>query len=206
MQKILLIDDEPQIVQDILSLYGYDVNVETDGYSGIQHLMQDETSYDLVVLDINMPKMDGWNVLKAIRNGDACRNVPVMMLSSNDKEDSIVTGLRRGADEYLTKPVTPSRLLAHVESLFRRTQWETKASQKLIDPEVESKKEAMKLLTARETEILKHLVQGMSNQDIGKKLVISETTVKNHLAHIFKKLNVSNRTQAAYIAQKLNMC
>ena len=66
-------------------------------------------------------------------------------------------------------------------------------------------KSAISMLTQRESEILQYIVKGFTNQQIGEKLVISETTVKNHLAHIYRKLNVSNRTQAAFLAQKLNM-
>lgn len=206
MQKILLIDDEPQVIQDILYLYGYDVEIETDGYSGIQNIYSSGNDYDLVVLDLNMPKMDGWSVLKAIRGSKEHASLPVMMLSANDQEESVVTGLRRGADEYLTKPLSPSRLLAQIEAIFRRSQWDSERSGKDKDPELAGYEKSLKLLTVRENEILAHLVQGMSNSQIGEKLVISETTVKNHLAHIFKKLKVSNRTQAAYIAQKLNIC
>lgn len=205
IQKILLIDDEPRVTQDILALYGYDVVVCTDGYEGIQQLFATPKLFDMVILDINMPRMNGWTVLKIIRNGEECPNIPVVMLTSAVEEESLIAALRRGADEYLTKPISPSRLLAHVEAIFRRSSWEEKRNLDQFDPEAEALQASAKLLTQRENEILRYLIQGHSNQEIGQQLVISETTVKNHLAHIFKKLRVSNRTQAAYIAQKFNL-
>lgn len=204
MLKILLIDDEPKLIEDMLTIYGYEVDVARDGFSGLQKLYQSPNAYDVVLLDIQMPKMDGWATLKAIREGDECRNIPIIMLTCSDTEDALVSGLRRGADEYVTKPVTPKRLLAYIDAVMRRNRWEQDAVQKQQAKDVGTEN-AIELLTQRESEILKYIVQGFSNQQIGEKLVISETTVKNHLAHIYKKLNVANRTQAAFLAQKLKL-
>lgn len=176
-----------------------------DGYEGLQQLLSSDTGFEMVILDTELPKMDGNSVISAIRNGSECPNIPILVLASDASEETVVTTLRRGADKYLNKPISPSRLLANVESLFRRTQWASKSAGKMADPNLKFLQRSVKLLTVRESEILKYLVQGFSNQQIAERLVISETTVKNHLAHIFKKLNVKNRTQAAYIAQKLEM-
>jgi RNA polymerase sigma factor (sigma-70 family) len=206
MLKILLIDDEPKLLEDMLNMYGYTVKVATDGFSGLQTLLDTDERYDLVILDVQMPRMDGWAVLKTIRNGDKHANIPIIMLTSSDTEEALVTGLRRGADEYLTKPITPRKLFAYIDAIARRMQWESESSYKGSDEgDDNALHETINVLTQRETEILKHIVKGYSNQQIGEKLVISETTVKNHLANIYKKLNVSNRTQAAFLAQKLKL-
>jgi DNA-binding NarL/FixJ family response regulator len=203
MIKILLIDDEPKIVYDMLTLYGYDVSTAPDGLAGTQILLNTDNHFELVILDLHMPKLDGWAVLKAIRNSTECPEIPVIMLTSADNEDSIVSGLRRGADIYLTKPIAPKQLFAHIEALCRRSNWT--GGHDSQDKEDSKAKDTVKLLTQRESEILKCVVQGMSNQQIGEKLVISETTVKNHLVHIYKKLNVTSRTQAAFLVQKLKL-
>ncbi len=205
MIKILLIDDNPTIVRDMLTMFGYETDVAMDGFEGIQKLMDTKSDYDIVILDVHMPKMDGWAALKYIRNGEHRPNVPIIMLTSASEENSIIAGLRRGADEYLVKPIAPGKLLAHIEALTRRTQWESKAAEQLYDPEKEMMLGAFELLTSRERELLTYIAKGLSNSKIGDALSISETTVKNHLAHIFKKLNVSNRTEAAYVAQKLKV-
>ncbi len=202
MTSILLIDDEPDIVKDILFNYGYDVEVAYDALSGVQAMLKPGRRYDIVILDLQLPKMDGWSVLKAIREGDEHPEIPVIMLTSANTEHSMMSGLRRGADLYLTKPITPGVLLAQIEALMRRTHWDKKASQ---TPEQGDGNKSPDLLTPRETEILQYIVQGLSNQEIGTKLSISETTVKNHLANIYKKLEVSNRNQAAFMAQKLKL-
>ncbi len=203
MMKLLLIDDQPLVVKDMLSMFGYNVDIAEDGYEGIQKFAQND--YDLIILDVQMPRMDGWATLKYIRNGEQTPTIPIVMLTSLDDETSLVAGLRRGADEYLCKPITPGKLLAHIEAISRRSQWETKTNRHLNDPELDSIKSSFDLLTNRERELLQYIAKGCSNSKIGNELSISETTVKNHLAHIFKKLNVSNRTQAAYMAQKLSM-
>jgi two-component system NarL family response regulator len=205
MQTLLLIDAEPHVIQDMLTLYGYEVDVAADGYTGIQRFFQQKNRYDLIILDIQIPRMNGWSVLKTIRNSDENPYIPIITLLQNDVEEQIIASLRRGADACLVKPVKPSRLLANIEGILRRIQWTANSSRKQGDFASEQFASTISLLTPRENEILKLLVQGCSNQDISKRLVISETTVKNHLAHIFKKLKVSNRTQAAYMAQKLQM-
>lgn len=201
MHRILLIDDEPKIIEDMLSIYGYEVDVATDGLTGLQTVYNTEKPYDLLILDVQMPKMDGWAVLKSIREGSECPDIPIIMLTCMDNEELLVSGLRRGADQYLTKPITPKRLFAHIEAIARLS----RRGAKHQSNEDKSAKAALEVLTQREAEILQYIVQGFSNQAIGEKLVISETTVKNHLAHIYKKLNVSNRTQAAFLAQKLKL-
>lgn len=204
--RILLIDDEPKLIEDMLTVYGFEVEVALDGYMGLQTLMMSEKHFDIVILDVKMPKMDGWAVLKAIREGEECPDIPVIMLTCMDDEDLMVSGLRRGADKYLCKPITPKTLLAHIEAMIRRIQWENQAARRSKNGADNSEIQAsVDLLTHRETEILRYIIQGLSNQQISEKLVISETTVKNHLAHIYKKLNVANRTQAAFLAQKLKL-
>ncbi len=154
MQHLLLIDDQPTLISDMLRIYGYQVDVATDGFSGIQMLMKNESEYNLVILDLHMPKMDGWEVLKTIRNGSICPDIPIMMLTSADTEDDMVFGLRRGADVYLTKPISPKKLLAHLESFDRRNRWHQEAARKAIQSQEHSPQALLELLTQRENEIL----------------------------------------------------
>lgn len=203
--RILLIDDEPRFIEDILSAYGYPVETALDGLAGMQKLLSDPGAYDLVLLDVCMPVMDGWAVLKAIRSDGKTQHLPVVMLTNMTDEDALVAGLRRGADEYLTKPITPKRLLAHLEVVARRVRYQRQLSQHTENGGGGSSQDVLKLLTPRECELLRYVVQGHSNQQIAAALSISETTVKSHLAHVFKKLQVANRTQAAFLAQKLNL-
>ncbi|MBK8190743.1 MAG: response regulator transcription factor [Vampirovibrionales bacterium] len=202
--RILLIDDEPTVVRDTLDVFGYDVDVATDGYSGVHQLSTNPYGYSLIILDLNMPVMDGWATLKCIRQGHDNPTIPVLIMTSEDADSLAVNGLRRGADEYLVKPVPPATLLARVEAILRRVEW-TRESAQRADGKPDGLHESFHLLTPRERELLQFLARGYTNNRIGDTLGITETTVKNHLAHIFKKLKVSNRTEAAYIAQKLDV-
>jgi DNA-binding NarL/FixJ family response regulator len=142
--------------------------------------------------------------LQQIRNNPQTADTYIIMLTSDTEESSLIRGLRRGADDYLMKPLSPSRLLAHIAAIERRLEAAAisgKESGK-TNPE-NNHAELLQRLTQREKELLKLVVQGLSNQQVAEKLIISETTVKNHLASIYRKWDVSNRNQAAFIAQQL---
>lgn len=217
MQRVLLIDDEPRVVESILNLYGYQVEAANNSQLGMARVANTNAPpIDMVIMDVHMSGRASWDSLKKLREQESTRHVPIIVLTTprDNQEESLVTSLQAGADIYLTKPITPSKLIAHVEAIFRRVHGIKAPVASVAAPASKTPplasdpvpmRAAMRSLTPRETEILQLLVQGCSNQTIGKKLVISETTVKNHLAHVFKKLNVSNRTQAAFVVQQLDL-
>lgn len=201
--KILLIDDNPKYLKDVLPSYGYEVVVAENGMKGLQKLGNNEDSYDLIILDVVMPQMDGWETLKAMRSSNKTESVPVIMLTALDKEYQQISGLKFGADDYIVKPFTLPNLLARIEALLRRSKWKsdradiTKASLPFAADE------PIDELTAREKEVLSLVAKGASNQEIAEKLFVREVTVKTHLNNIFKKLNVTNRTQAVLLGMQL---
>ncbi len=101
MLNILLIDDEPNLIRDMLRIYGNDVELALNGIEGTQKLQGSTAGYDLIILDIVMPRMDGWEVLKYIRTNPVYLQIPVIMLTSCREDRSLVKGLHRGADIYL---------------------------------------------------------------------------------------------------------
>lgn len=116
--RVLVIDDDPiicELVEKLLGNWGYDVRSAADAAAGLRQLYAEQP--DVVVLDVNMPDMDGWQVLSRIRELD---DIPVLMLTANDGELDKVRGLRGGADDYLTKPFGQLELPARVEALMRR--------------------------------------------------------------------------------------
>lgn len=119
MMKILLIEDEPGIAAMIrrgLEAARYSVDTASDGTKGL--LMARENLYSLIVLDLMLPKVDGWRVCEELR---AARNrVPILMLTARDTVDDRVRGLELGADDYLPKPFDFKELLARVRALLRR--------------------------------------------------------------------------------------
>jgi len=119
--RILLIEDDPAIsnvVELNLKLDNYDVFLAADGEEGLN--MVKETNPDLIILDVMMPKMDGWQVLMQLKNEDKTKDIPVIMLTAIDDEQSKVIGLRGGADDYVPKPFSPLELAARVKVILNR--------------------------------------------------------------------------------------
>lgn len=201
--KILIIDDNPKYLADALPLYGYEVEVATDGIQGMKKLTSEKNDFDMVLLDVMMPNMDGWETLKTIRNNKRLENLPVIMITALNEEQKEISGLKFGADDYVVKPFILPNLLARIEALLRRSTWQ---KEKVNNVDLKFVQEGeIEPLTAREKEILKMVSQGASNNDIAEKLFVREVTVKTHLNSIFKKLKVKNRTQAVLLAMQMRI-
>ena len=201
--KILIIDDSPKYLADALPLYGYEVDVATDGMQGLKKLTSENSDYDMVLLDVMMPNMDGWETLKVIRVNKRLENIPVIMITALNEEQKEISGLKFGADDYVVKPFILPNLLARIEALLRRSTWQ---KEKVSNVDLKFVQEGeIEPLTAREKEILKMVSQGASNNDIAQKLFVREVTVKTHLNSIFKKLKVKNRTQAVLLAMQMRI-
>ena len=118
MAKILIVDDEPRIrelIEEHLEHEGYQCTQASDGAAALAAVAAG--GIDLVILDVMMPDLDGFQVLKKVREKS---NVPVLMLTAKSDEEDKVSGLRLGADDYLTKPFGINELMARVNSLIRR--------------------------------------------------------------------------------------
>lgn len=202
--KILIIDDNAKLLSDALPMYGYEVEVAENGKDGIKLLASKAGEIDIILLDVVMPIMDGWETLKLIRSQEKYNKIPIIMLTSVDEAQKQISGLKFGADDYIVKPFVLPNLLARIEANLRRTKWgaQAKAEPKAVSGE---SLELVKSLTNKETEILKLLSKGATNSDISAKLFVKEVTVKSHLNNIYKKLNVENRVQAILLAQQIGI-
>lgn len=204
LAKILLVDDNPKYLQDALPMYGYEIKTATDGVQALKTLAKSEKGeYDLILLDVMMPNMNGWDTLKAIRNTEKTKQIPVIMLTAVNEDQKMVSGLKIGADDYIVKPFVLPNLLARIEAVLRRANWQ-KEDVKMQELPFGSD-EPVEPLTAREIEVLSLVAKGANNQTIADKLFVKEVTVKTHLNSIFKKLKVSNRTQAVLLAMQMNI-
>lgn len=204
--KILLVDDNPKYLKEALPMYGFDVKVATDGVQALKMISKTEgkqNNFDLVLLDVMMPNMNGWDTLKAIRNNEKTKHIPIIMLTAVNEEQKMVSGLKFGADDYVVKPFVLPNLLARIEAVLRRSSWQ-KSETKLNELPFGSD-EPVEALTAREIEVLTLVAKGANNQTIADKLFVKEVTVKTHLNSIFKKLKVTNRTQAVLLAMQMNL-
>ena len=201
--SILVVDDNPKFLKDALPMYGYNVTIANDGLEALQILGEENRYFDLILLDVMMPNMDGWDTLKAIRKNERTKYIPVIMITAVSEEQKVVSGLKIGADDYIVKPFILPNLLARIEAVLRRCKWQTEtnsAKEKKINHNVN-----IDILTPKEKEVLALLAKGANNQEIADKLCVQDVTIKTHLNSIFKKLKVSNRTQAVLLAMEINL-
>lgn len=204
-KKILIVEDEPGILvslKDEFESQGYIVYAAEDGEKGLE-LARGEKP-DLIILDIMLPVLDGYEVCKRLRmEGD---NTPIIMLTVKDKEVDKVLGLELGADDYVTKPFSFRELTARVKAVFRRTEERLKdltrfgfGNIELDFEKYEAKKGGQKLdLTTLEFHMLKFFIQNkgkvLSRDDFLDRIwgednvSVSFRTVDSHIANIRKKI------------------
>lgn len=118
MKRILIIEDELAIAElekDYLELSGFEVEVETTGDVGAERALKDD--FDLIILDLMLPNMDGFEICRRIREE---KNIPVIMVSAKKEDIDKIRGLGLGADDYITKPFSPSELVARVKAHIAR--------------------------------------------------------------------------------------
>lgn len=198
--KVLVIDDNPKFLEDSLPLYGYEVEVVTDGLKAMK-LLSKKNDFDIVLLDVMMPNMNGWDVLKEIRENENTRLLPIIMTTAISEEQKIVKGLKMGADDYIVKPFVLSTLLARIEAVIRRSGWNKNDSSQI---DIKKVKSVNNEITPKESVVLELLTKGLNNKEIANELNITEVTVKTHLRNIYKKFNVNSRTQLVLMAMQLS--
>lgn len=123
MYRIMLVEDEPivqQALSEALRLAGFEVLIRPDGRSALQSASQDKP--DLVLLDINLPDMSGFDICRSLKADPDCRHIPVLILTGQARETAQrVEGLELGAEDYLFKPISPRLLVSRIRSLLKLT-------------------------------------------------------------------------------------
>ncbi|NOU69453.1 response regulator [Paenibacillus sp. LMG 31461] len=216
-QKILVIEDEPTLARLLsynLSQEGYDTKVIDHGGDGLQEALQQ--SYDLIILDIMLPGLSGFEVLAKLRQKG--NRTPVIILTARNAEDEVVQGLKHGADDYITKPFGVAELLARVAAVLRRTQSDevaadiAKSNEKVIQAgelriypekyEVVLNGESIPL-RPKEFEVLLYLVQRpgvvVTRDDLmnivwGFDYIGGQRTVDVHVSSLRKKLEMNQQS------------
>ena len=206
-QNILIVDDSKfnrDILKEILGeKYNY---LEAENGNQAIQMIGENIGIDLMLLDINMPKMNGLEVLKALK--DRKSKVKVLVLTVHNETEYLMKAVDIGINGYVLKDSESAELK---KAIFTIADGETYIQPSLI-PALNSKmiqknEDELKIdaLTKREMEVLKEMAVGKFNRDIAKEMKISERTVKNHISSIFKKLEVTDRTQAAVFAIRNNI-
>jgi DNA-binding NarL/FixJ family response regulator len=172
----------------------------SDCEGALLHLSE-QTDLDLVLLDLYLPKKDGFDTLTTIR--ERYPVMPVAIISGSNQVEDITRALKAGAVGYIPKETTGDIMLGAIHLMLSGGVY---IPQFLLDASASEKTEKNRyMLTPRQMEVLKLLSQGQSNKVIASFLLLSEATVKMHVTAIFKALHVSNRTQAALAAEKLSL-
>lgn len=158
---------------------------------------------DILILDINMPKLSGLQVLEEIKKRKY--NVKVLILTAHNEIDYLIRTLDFGVEGYLIKDTTSFELIKSIHCIYEgKTYIQSNLIPYLNNELIMHDSDIMKVdsLTKREMEILIYISKGMCNKEIAFELDISERTVKNHISNLFKKISVVDRTQAAVFAIK----
>ncbi|MBR4083335.1 MAG: response regulator transcription factor [Lachnospiraceae bacterium] len=204
--KVMLADDHILCREGIRQLLEYDGSIEvicevSDGEACLNELSI--IMPDVLLLDINMPKKNGIDVLIEIRK----RKYPVkvLMLTVHNEVDYLLKAVDLGVEGYMVKDSESVELKKAIKSLFRGGKYIQPSLVPLMNNRLLIRtldKEKVASLTKREKEMLIYITKGMFNKEIAIELNISERTVKNHISNLFKKIDVNDRTQAAVFAIK----
>lgn len=189
---VLVVDDDDLFVDSVCTLLeaaGYRSAAAATGEEALR--MARERTPAVVLLDIQLPKLNGYEVCRALRE-EFGRALAVAFVSGTRTETvDVSSGLHVGADDYLVKPCDPSELVARVAALMRRVQ-----------PNGTNHRS----LTSREVEVLRLLSDGLEQKAIAGRLSISPKTVAIHIEHILGKLHVHSRAQAVAVAYREDLC
>jgi two-component system, NarL family, response regulator DegU len=209
---VLIADDHAMMRQglkQILELEN-DITVIAQASNGSEAVkLVREKKPDIVLMDINMP---GTNGLQAIKELKFEKNASkIIVLTIHEDREYLFKTIQMGAEGYVLKDAEPAVLIEAIRKVYSGQSYIQSNMTKELVKEFnrvtlhEKDKNELNNLTAREIEVLELIAEGMINKEIAKQLYISEKTVKNHVSNIFKKLNVSDRTQAAIYAFKHNI-
>ena len=198
--RLLLVDDHPMLrrgMADLLSLE-MDIHVAGEANHGVEALnFLQETSVDLIVLDYNMPVMNGIETLKAIRERQIEGKVLLFTVSDNIKD--VQDALALGVDGYLLKDMEPDEIVGNIRRILRGELVISPALAPILAAAIRKpvQPESNPDLTERELQVLYMIRDGMSNKMIGNKLGIAESTGKVHGKHLLAKISLRTRVEAA---------
>ena len=203
MKKILIVDDD-NTLRAALTRYlqerGFSVRDASSGAAALDLFEQDPP--DLVVSDVLMPEMDGYEFCTQLRGIRAGQLVPFIFLSGKGELDDRVQGHSIGADDYLVKPFHPKELIAKIEAQLERSRRMNAEIIRMVqqvapNPEPAPPKQPTEPLplTPAEEKVFWEVIQGFTNTQIGDHLFISPRTVQTHLSNILSKLSLENRSQ-----------
>ena len=205
-KRLLVVDDDPGLllaVSETLRAEGYDVKTARRGAEALVIVAQ--SLPDLIISDIRMPGMDGYQLVRNLRSNERTRLVPIVFLSAKDETADRIQGFRTGVDAYLTKPFEPEELAAIVAAILQRVE-RTHSDLARMFGEKEDDPRAFirdEQLTDAEWRVAEAVARGLSNKEIAAELNLSLRTIEGHISRILDKKNLNNRVELAlHIAER----
>ena len=203
-KRLLVVDDDPGLllaVSETLRAEGYEVATARRGADALVRVA--EALPDLIISDIRMPGMDGYQLVRNLRSNARTRLVPIIFLTARDETADRIQGFRAGVDAYVTKPFEPEELAAIVTAILNRVQRTHSDLARMFgeredEPKVFVRDED---LTDAEWRVAEGVARGSSNKEIAAELGLSLRTIEGHISRILDKKGLSNRVELAlYVA------
>ena len=210
--KVIIADDHVLIREGIKQILELEKTIAVIGQAGNGEdaiNIAQELEPDIILLDINMPKINGIETLRRFK--DLGIKTKVIILTIHEEKEYILETMKLGASGYMLKDSDADSLIQGIKDVANGKEYIQSSVEHLVtvsgEVNIEQDKELEKinLLTKREYEVLLLIAEGLNNKDIGTRLFISEKTVKNHVSNILKKLELNDRVQAAIFAYKNNI-
>ncbi|HLO52329.1 MAG TPA: response regulator transcription factor [Kamptonema sp.] len=197
-KRLMLVDDDPNLillVKDYLEFRGYDVITAENGREALDKLEEDLP--DLIICDVMMPEMDGYTLVKHVRDDPRTSWIPVLFLSAKGQSQDRVKGLSTGADVYIVKPFEPEELVAQVESSLKQATRLISRKDPVSDNGPKMKPRRHVDLTPTELKVVQLVAQGLSNREIADVMNVSQRTIESHVSNMLGKTSLHNRTELA---------
>jgi len=198
-KRLLVVDDEVNLLRAVeacLRAEGFEVVTARSGAEALVSIAQ--TIPDLIVSDIRMPGMSGYELAQQLRASSRTVLVPVVFLTAKGEMGDRIEGFRSGVDAYLTKPFEPDELIAVIKSILNRVERTHSEIARLVGTQNQGPTDFYdEQLTEAENRIATLVARGLSNKEIASELEISVRTVENHISHILDKKCFNNRVEIA---------
>ncbi len=224
--RLLLVDDEPGMrnaVQAYLQDEGFEVTTAIDGLEGWEKAQQ--TFPDLIITDVMMPRSNGYELLKKIREDERLGGTPVIFLTAKGMTVDRTQGYQAGVDDYIPKPFDPDELVARVKNVVNRQERLLKEAARFADADVgqmakqiteirsmltkgeasSNKNSELPSFTPRESSVLQLVAEGLMNKEIARKLETSIRNVEKYVSRLFIKTGTSSRTELVRYALENNL-
>lgn len=206
-KRLLVVDDDSGLlraVAETLRAEGYEVATARRGAEALVRVV--EVLPDLIVSDIRMPGMDGYDLVRNLRSAPRTRLIPIIFLTAKDETADRIAGFRSGVDAYLTKPFEPEELLAIIANILDRVQrTHTEIARLFSESGAVAEREPARdeELTDAEWRVAEAVARGLSNKEIAAEFKLSLRTVEGHISRILDKKDFSNRVEIArYVLER----